>query len=407
MKLPASLVVTRLPKTTVRQNAHLPLMIFSLQINRFSILIITLIIKKRVTYTTYMMLRSCLILILASLTFIQNSNGQSISGSSTVCVGASTTLSGTPAGGTWFSSNITVATADSTTGIITGISAGVATITYQSPSAIISKDITVNPLPVAGTLVGDSILCSGDTIMLYDITFKGTLGDPISQFFGIARIFFIGTDTMPGHTDISMNIVALSPGVDTISLKVSNSCGNAYATKSLTVYSTNITHITGIDSVCVGQTDTLKASMPGGVWGVQSGFLPLSPTGVVLALLAGNYDITYIVNNLCGIDTAAFTLRVLDSASCSKAGIASIASPQFDLTISPNPSGGNFTISNTNFGSANSHITITDMIGKKVFEMDTGFHADVEIRSGLPPGVYYVTATDGSLRCVRKLIIVQ
>lgn len=52
-----------------------------------------------------------------------------ISGSSTVCVGASTTLSDTTTGGTWSSSNTSIATIGST-GIVTGISSGTVTISY-------------------------------------------------------------------------------------------------------------------------------------------------------------------------------------------------------------------------------------------------------------------------------------
>ena len=351
------------------------------------------------------MFRFVLVLFLTALSFLPGSNGQTIFGSSVVCVGATVTWSGTPAGGVWNSSDTAIVKIDSVTGITTGISAGVVSIIYHSSLGDVSENIQVYPLPDAGKLVGDSILCIGDTLMLYDITFKGSLGFPESVFPSIARIFFIGTDTMPGHTDISMNIVALTPGVDTISLGVSNFCGVAYAKKTLFVYSSNLTTVSGNDSVCVGQTDTLTPSIPGGVWGVVSGFLPLSPSGVALGLLAGTYNITYVVNNLCGIDTAIFALYVLDSASCSKAGILNTESRPFTFTTFPNPTHGDFTISSPCFEYSDAHIIIADIAGNKVLELDAGLRTDIDIKSHLSPGVYFVVATDGLSRYISSLVV--
>ncbi len=56
-----------------------------------------------------------------------------IAGTPTACVGATTTLTNTVAGGTWSSSATGVATIDAT-GTVTGVSAGSATITYTLPT---------------------------------------------------------------------------------------------------------------------------------------------------------------------------------------------------------------------------------------------------------------------------------
>jgi hypothetical protein len=56
-----------------------------------------------------------------------------------ICTGNTYTLTGTPAGGTWTSSNTAVATVDTNTGLVTGTlvagSGAVAFITYTSPLA--------------------------------------------------------------------------------------------------------------------------------------------------------------------------------------------------------------------------------------------------------------------------------
>ncbi len=97
-----------------------------------------------------------------------------ISGSLTICAGHTTSLStsGT-AGGTWGSLNTWVATVNST-GVVTGLHAGTATITYSvgTPCGTLSTSavVTVNEAPVVGTLPPRK-LCVGDD---FPLSFIGT-----------------------------------------------------------------------------------------------------------------------------------------------------------------------------------------------------------------------------------------
>ncbi len=59
-----------------------------------------------------------------------------ITGASGVCIGATDTLVDTTAGGVWSSSNTSVATVDPT-GIVTGVTAGVTTISYVSAGLLV------------------------------------------------------------------------------------------------------------------------------------------------------------------------------------------------------------------------------------------------------------------------------
>src|SRR5206468_1720650 len=74
-----------------------------------------------------------------------------ITGVTHMCVGASTTLSDASSGGSWASSNTTIASFDLfVPGLLSGVSAGVATITYTSPSGcFITTTVTVNGAPPA------------------------------------------------------------------------------------------------------------------------------------------------------------------------------------------------------------------------------------------------------------------
>ncbi|MEY4287201.1 MAG: hypothetical protein RL511_1287 [Bacteroidota bacterium] len=90
-----------------------------------------------------------------------------LAGTQTVCAGATVNFSTTSTGGTWSSSNNAVATINPNTGVVTGVSAGTATMTYTitnpttwCPPSTATRTVTVLPSPIvnAGT---DVTICSG------------------------------------------------------------------------------------------------------------------------------------------------------------------------------------------------------------------------------------------------------
>lgn len=90
----------------------------------------------------------------------------SITGSSSLCLGATTTLSPTT-GGTWTSSNVSVATVTNA-GLVTSVAAGSATFTFSLTATGCSNTtaaITVNSFPSAPTTTGAQI-CIGSTATL-------------------------------------------------------------------------------------------------------------------------------------------------------------------------------------------------------------------------------------------------
>lgn len=91
-----------------------------------------------------------------------------ITGSSSLCIGSLVTLSDTTSGGVWTSGSSAIATVDST-GMVTGISAGVVVITYTfEDSFVATHTVTVNGLPDAGTISGGTTGCLGSTLILSD-----------------------------------------------------------------------------------------------------------------------------------------------------------------------------------------------------------------------------------------------
>ena len=86
-----------------------------------------------------------------------------ITGPLNVCVGSTITLADADAGGTWSSSSTALATVNSSTGVVTAVSAGSPSIIYTLPTGCQrSKFISSNPVPVAYTVTGTGSYCSGD-----------------------------------------------------------------------------------------------------------------------------------------------------------------------------------------------------------------------------------------------------
>ncbi|NDC41335.1 MAG: hypothetical protein EBZ77_07275, partial [Chitinophagia bacterium] len=78
-----------------------------------------------------------------------------IGGATSVCEGATITLTDSVSGGKWTSGTTTVASVDSTSGVVTGVTAGTVNITYTTPGGCFQwRSITVLPRPNAGVITG-------------------------------------------------------------------------------------------------------------------------------------------------------------------------------------------------------------------------------------------------------------
>ena len=223
-----------------------------------------------------------------------------ISGSSSLCAGATSTLGETATGGTWTTSSSIIASVTST-GVVTAISAGSAIISYtvtnSCGTAYATDTITVNPLPAAGTISGATSVCTGTGISLADGSTGGTW-----------------TSSAPGIATISTSgvVTGVATGSATISYVVANGCGTATATSAITVNLTPVAgSITGSSSMCAGATNTLTESVSGGVWSTgTSSIATVNTSGIVTGIAAGTSTITYTVTNACGSTHTSVSITV-------------------------------------------------------------------------------------------------
>ena len=228
-----------------------------------------------------------------------------ITGPSSVCVGAAITLTDVIAGsgGTWSSSNMAAGTV-SAAGVVSGLSAGATNITYTTAdicgTAGASYIVTVNPLPDAGTISGLSSVCVNSTISLTDAVSGGTWS---SSNVAVAAV---------GSTGIVTGALA---GNASIVYTNSNGCGTATAGYSVTVNPLpDAGAINGLMAVCLGGNISLSDSVLGGVWSSgNTSVATIGSAGLVSGLSAGTTSIFYSYTNVCGTAVDTISMSV-DSA---------------------------------------------------------------------------------------------
>jgi hypothetical protein len=215
-----------------------------------------------------------------------------ISGStSAICEGSITLLSELVGFGSWSSSVPTIASASTGgggTSVITGVSAGIADISYTVPGCPPAiYPMLVNPLPAP--IAGSTSLCVGVAGTLFDASAGGS---------------WFSADTTLGVVNISTGVIISG---DSASLHLGDSVEITYVlpTGCLTTSYVYVNDppgpIFGIDSVCQGSSVTLSDGIPGGTWSSTSiATAPvIATTGVVFGLSPGTVTISYNMPNGC------------------------------------------------------------------------------------------------------------
>lgn len=247
----------------------------------------------------------------------------SLSGASSVCVGSTITLSSVTSGGLWGSSNAAVATVGSASGIVSGIAAGTATISYSVSGCTSTWAITVNGAPSAGTISGPSTLCVG-----VSATYSN----------GVSGGMWASSNTAVAIVGSASGIVsAIASGTAIISYAVAGTCATGYATKTITANALP-SAIGGAASVSTGSTITLSNATTGGTWGSSNTAIATvgALTGVVTGVSAGPATITYTLSTGC---YSTFNIVVADIVVAPITGNLSICMDSIGVLACTTPSG--------------------------------------------------------------------
>ena len=213
-----------------------------------------------------------------------------------VCEGPLNTiiLTDSIVGGTWSSSDITIAPVSLGSGQVTGLHVGIATITYTLASGCtVTAQVTVNPVPPPST--GTLFLCAGTTTSLSNTVGGGT---------------WMSDNTFIATVGSSTGVVTgVNPGVTQITYTLPGGC---IAVSNVTVYA--LPAIVGTPIVCQGSSILLTGVPGGGFW---SSLVPLiasvgSLSGVVTGVAEGTTTITYALASTC-YTTAVVTVQALNA----------------------------------------------------------------------------------------------
>ena len=267
-------------------------------------------------------------------------NAGLISGPISVCVGSSISLTNTVTGGAWTSGSPSVANIGSSSGVVTGLTAGTTTISYSITNscgtAVDTQNIVVLPLPNAGLISGPISVCVGSSISLTNTAAGGTWSS------GSPSVANVG-----GSSGI---VTGLTSGTAIISYSVTNSCGTAADTQNIAINSLPVAGtIAGPTNLCEGATISLSNTATSGVWNSSStSTATITATGVLSGVTAGTCVISYSVTNICGTatDTQSVTVNALPNPGSITAPSSTLCHGS-SVTLTNTITGGTWSSSNT------------------------------------------------------------
>jgi gliding motility-associated-like protein len=282
------------------------------------------------TYALTVTRNGCAVTDNVLITVIPGAVAGTLSGSQSTCIGSTSSFTTNgAAGGTWSSSNTSIATVDISTGVITGIAVGTSTITYTvagvsgCPNATATRLINVYAYPAinAGT---DATICPSSSIGLtgtsnmadsyvYTLNMNDAYGDGWNGGYLTAFVngASIGTYSATGYgSSATINVSAgqtiyftYSPG----SWEYENSY--SISLNGAAVYSTGTNPPTGTIYTNNSHPQTITYAWSPGT-GLSSTSI-LSPTYTATTSTVATYTLTVTANGCASTDQVTITVQDL------------------------------------------------------------------------------------------------
>ena len=225
----------------------------------------------------------------ATKTIFVNSPVATISGPDPLCIGSTATYTTPVTGGIWSVSNSNAAVTGA--GLITGIASGADTIFYANTNscgtASVRKPINITPPPLAGTISGPSLVCTGTPISLISSVSGGrwqttNSNASVGVFSGVVNGYTAGADSI-------LYTVSTSPA-----------CSTTVGVLITIEHTPSVGTITGPATVCPGSSISLHNSYSGGIWSVTNSNAAITGSGVLSGIITGTDSVLYTVTNVCG-----------------------------------------------------------------------------------------------------------
>jgi len=231
-------------------------------------------------------------------------NVAAIQGGANLCIHSTVQLSDATSGGTWTTSDPTVASV-SNNGLVTGIAAGTVQISYSvtgiNGTNTVNTLLTVNSQTATPVINGAANMCSNTNAFFTSNTAGGVWG---TSAIGVAAVSTTGM------------VTAIGKGTAMITYTVNNGCGTATAQSTVLVTDCSVPPvagpINGPSTVATGSTITLSDAVTGGTWTASPATIAtIDPnTGVLTGITAGNVTIIYTVSNPNGSNSVSANILV-------------------------------------------------------------------------------------------------
>jgi hypothetical protein len=252
-------------------------------------------------------------------------NAGTLNGTQGVCLsGTSTFTTNGNAGGTWSSSDVNVATINATTGAITPVAAGTATMTYMVTgtggcnNASNTRTVTITTPSIAGTLSGNQIICSAQTTT-FTVNGASGAGTFTSNATGIATV-----------NAASGVVTGVAGGTATITFTIAatGGCPAVNTTRTVTVTTApNSGTLAGTQAICLTGSVTFTSNgNAGGTWSSSDINVATinSSTGAISPVAAGTATMSYTITGTGGCNNVTSTRNV------------TVTNPQTPGTVSGN-----------------------------------------------------------------------
>ncbi len=294
-----------------------------------------------------------------------------ITGSNTICIGQTTTLSPS-SGGTWVSSNNAIATVTNT-GLVTGVSVGTATFIFTNTAGCASNaslPITINALPNAGNDINNvNCYISGQATMQATGTGTWTLGSGSAGTVTIQNVNSPTTVVSGFSQQGTYNLVWTNAQgcSDIVSINVGGSCGcpinnnTIQNTMSSTYCGTSGSiQLTGTSPTPPNGTYLWEYSFNNGVFAPASG-INNTKDYLTSSLSVGNHRFRRVYTTTTGIICSdngnLITINVSEIPQVNLNGNSSLCVGQ-SISILPN-TGGTWVSSNPTIASINNAGLVT------------------------------------------------
>ena len=223
-----------------------------------------------------------------------------ISGNDSFCIRVISQFADATNSGVWTTTNPSIASIDSVTGIFLTHQLGNDTVRYTVTTTFgcvdsVSKAFFVNPTPKAGPIFAtNQYICVGDTLNLSDTSASGVWASANPSVISVNPITGLATALTSGYAPISYIVTNQNGCADTAYI---NLFANALPPS---------TPITGNFNICIGTKTYMNNFVKGGVWSSGNpSIVTIDKFGAITGILSGSAYIYYSVtkSNCTTIDS--------------------------------------------------------------------------------------------------------